>query len=295
MNISIFGSCVSRDTCEFLPHANVVTYVARQSVTSLATHHGEAGIDLSALESSFQRRMVLSDLLGSGVERIVANEEPIDLVLLDLVDERRGHWLFPDGTTMTNSLEAESCGAAAAGKTQGARLVEFGTDEHFAAWRHGFELLIEGLRKAALLDRSILLDIEWARAIDNAPHPQDNLVSRTGRNWRRTQRGARDAYRQLSTGRGIKRAWNNLRKVAPTDAEEFSDRAAYANRDFQRYRKVASANVPTVISRSSEQLRINSHHKWGPQPFHYRDSDYASIVTSISKEISRFPHGRTAE
>ena len=34
--------------------------------------------------------------------------QTIDVVLLDLVDERRGFWKFPDGTTMTNSIEVES-------------------------------------------------------------------------------------------------------------------------------------------------------------------------------------------
>lgn len=288
MNIAIFGSCVSRDTCEYLSDANVVVYVARQSVTSLASHHGEADVDLSALESAFQRRMVLSDLAGSGTERIVKNAEPIELVLLDLADERRGYWLFQDGTTMTNSLEIEACGAAAAAKMQGARLVDFGTDEHFTAWKHGFKVLIEELQRAHLLDRSIFLDIEWAQAIDDAPHPKDNYASQAGRKWRRIQRGARAAYRQLSAGRGIKRAWNVLRKVEPTDAEEFSDRAQSANHAYRRYREIARANVPETITRSSEHLRINSLHRWGPEPFHYRKSDYKSIVQDIRHRIEKF-------
>ena len=40
MKIAIFGSCVSRDTAEFMPDAEVVAYVARHSVTSLETPHG---------------------------------------------------------------------------------------------------------------------------------------------------------------------------------------------------------------------------------------------------------------
>ena len=115
MKIAIFGSCVSRDTAEFMPEAEVVAYVARHSVTSLESPHGTAGIDLSDLTSAFQKRMVTSDLKGSGIERIVKNAGDLDVVLLDLVDERRGFWKFPDGTTMTNSIEVESCGAARGG------------------------------------------------------------------------------------------------------------------------------------------------------------------------------------
>ena len=108
MKIAIFGSCVSRDTAEFMPEAEVVAYVARHSVTSLESPHGTNGIDLSDLTSAFQKRMVTSDLKGTGLERIVKNAKDLDVVLLDLVDERRGFWKFPDGTTMTNSLEIES-------------------------------------------------------------------------------------------------------------------------------------------------------------------------------------------
>src|SRR5699024_12045615 len=81
--------------------------------------------------SAFQKRMVTSDLKGNGVARIVKHADDLDLVLVDLVDERRGYWLFPDGTSMTNSLEVESCGAARYARRSRARLVEFGSVEPF--------------------------------------------------------------------------------------------------------------------------------------------------------------------
>ena len=66
MKVAIFGSCVSRDSVEFMPEAEVVAYVARHSVTSLEAPHGTAGVDLSELTSAFQERMVTNDLHGSG-------------------------------------------------------------------------------------------------------------------------------------------------------------------------------------------------------------------------------------
>src|SRR5699024_3901603 len=170
MKIAIFGSCVSRDTAEFIPNSEVVAYVARHAVTSLDAPHGDKGPDLSELSSAFQKRMVKSDLKGNGVARIVKHAKDLDLVLIDLVDERRGYWLFPDGSTMTNSLEVASCGAARYARRDGARLVEFGTDEHFERWKTGFEKLIEGLSTAELRDRTILLDIEWAGAVEGVQH-----------------------------------------------------------------------------------------------------------------------------
>lgn len=281
MKIAIFGSCVSRDTAEFMPEAEVLVYVARHSVTSLESPHGKAGIDLSDLTSAFQERMVTNDLHGSGLERIVNTASDLDVVLLDLVDERRGFWEFPDGTTMTNSIEVESCGAAREARRSGARLIEFGGEEHFVRWKAGFIQLVDGLRDAGLWEKTILLDTEWAGAVDGAQHPQSDSLAKLGRSWRRLQRGSREASRRLTRGQGIAEALTSLRDVRPTEAEEYADRAATANSAFGQYRSVARSMVKSTVTRSSSQVRINRDHKWGPQPFHYRDEDYKSIVQSV--------------
>lgn len=281
MKIAIFGSCVSRDSVEFMSDAEVVTYVARHSVTSLVSPHGADGIDVSDLSSAFQERMVIGDLSGIGLERIAKASREIDVVLLDLVDERRGFWSFPDGTTITNSIELESCGAARDARRLGARLVEFGTDKHFTQWKSGYTKLIEGLKDAGLWDKTILLDIEWAAAVDGAQHPKSDSWAKLGRSWRRMQRGSREASRSLSRGQGLAEVLTSLRHVRPTEAEEFADRAAVANADYIRYRRVAQSMVPSAVTRTSSQVRISRDHKWGPQPFHYRDEDYRSIVQSI--------------
>lgn len=285
MKIAIFGSCVSRDTAEFITDAEVVAYVARHSVTSLVTPHGADGVDVSGLNSAFQKRMVTGDLKGNGIARIVKSGKDLDVVLVDLVDERRGYWLFTDGTTMTNSLEVESCGAARDARREGARLVEFGTDEHFESWKTGFEKLIEGLIAADLWDRTVLLDIEWAAALDGARHPQNDSLAKVGRSWRKLQRGTREASRSLSKGQSIGEAWRSLSTVKPTEAEEYADRAAAANEKYHRYRDSARMMVSSTVTRTSSEVRISRSHKWGPQPFHYRDEDYQSIVRSVIKHI----------
>lgn len=287
MKIAIFGSCVSRDSVEFMPDSEVVTYVARHSVTSLESPSGQANIDISELTSDFQERMVTSDLKGTGLKRIVNHAKDLDVVLLDLVDERRGFWRFPNGTTMTNSIEVESCGAAREARRSSALLVEFGTDEHFACWKSGFTKLIDGLKDAGLWEKTILIDIEWAGAIDGAHHPQGDSMAKLGRRWRRLQRGSREMSRRLSRGEGVAEALTSLRHVRPTEAEEYADRAAEANADYVRYRSFASSMVSSTVTRASDQVRINKEHKWGPQPFHYRDEDYKSIVQSIRDLVEK--------
>ncbi|SMY01017.1 DUF6270 domain-containing protein [Brevibacterium antiquum] len=286
MKIAIFGSCVSRDTAEFMPEAEVVAYVARHSVTSLESPHGTNGIDLSDLTSAFQKRMVTSDLKGTGLERIVKNAKDHDVVLLDLVDERRGFWKFPDDTTMTNSIEVESCGAARAARRSGARLVEFGTDEHFDQWKSGFITLIEGLKDAELWEKTVLLDIEWAGALDGAQHPQDDIIAKFGRKWRRLQRGSREASRELARGNSLGAALQRIRRVEPTTAEEFADRASGANSKYWRYRLHARAGVKNIVAKSAQELRIDKEHRWGAQPFHYRRADYESIVLRVREIVN---------
>ncbi|TNM52966.1 hypothetical protein FHQ09_16920 [Brevibacterium sediminis] len=231
--------------------------------------------------------MVTSDLKGSGIERIVKHADDLDVVLLDLVDERRGFWKFLNGTTMTNSIEAESCGAARAARREGARLIEFGTDEHFTRWSTGFTTLIKELRAAGLWENTILLDIEWAGAVDGAQHPQNDGFAKAGRQWRRLQRGSREAGRELSRGRGLGVALQSLRKIKPTEAEEYADRALSANSDYIRYRKEARSLAASSVVRESREVRIDRDHKWGPQPFHYRHADYQSIVDSIRQQMMK--------
>lgn len=287
MKIAIFGSCVSRDTAEYIPDVDVVTYVARHSVTSLVTPHGSDGVDLSGLESAFQRRMVVNDLEGNGVARIVKDAKHIELVLIDLVDERRGFWLFHDGTTMTNSLEAESCGATRQARRDQARLIEFGTDEHFEAWKSGIDRLKSELAVAGLWERTVLLDIEWAGAIAGAPHPRNDVISMLGRRWRRAQRGTREVRRSFARGLGIGEACRQMRTVQPTETEDYADRAFAANNAYARYRREAHSRAISAVVRSSSEVRIGINHRWGPQPFHYRDQDYVSIMQETLRHIDR--------
>lgn len=285
MNIAIYGSCVSRDTCQFVPNSQVKAYVARQSVTSLLRPHGSANVDISQLKSPFQRRMVTSDLEGTGIAKICEHANDLDLVLLDLVDERRGYWEYPDGTTITNSVESEVGGINRAAQKAGARLIRFGEDEHFATWRHGFEKLIEALRAAGIWEKSLLLDIEWARYLAGSQHAFLNRHTQMGRRWRRIRRATRNAIRSISHGKGISTALMQMVNVNPTQAETFYDKAVRANVQYNRYRQAAREMVPMIVSRESQEVRIDPNHKWGPQPFHYLNEDYESIVRSIQAAV----------
>lgn len=281
MNIAIYGSCVSRDTCEFIAGSSVVTYVARQSVTSLIRPHQTSELNIATLDSPFQRRMVSSDLAGSGVDRILNGDEPIDVVLVDLIDERRGFWLFPNATTLTNSLEFEACGGQIYAKERGAKLIEFGSDEHFDHWKIGFQEFVKQMSEANLLDKCIHLDLEWARAVEGSPYPRDDLATHIGRRLRHIKRGFRGVRRNGMAE--AKDVWRSFRTVQPTESEVFSDRGKVANERYFRYRKFANKLIPKKVTRNSFELRIALSHRWGPQPFHYRDKDYLGVAAAVQR------------
>ncbi|MDN6530046.1 MAG: DUF6270 domain-containing protein, partial [Brevibacterium sp.] len=105
-------------------------------------------------------------------------------------------------------------------------------------------------------------------------------------------RGGREAPRRLSRGAGVGEAARHFRNVGRTETEEFADRARQANAKYARYREFARGKVAAVISKQSHEVRIDRDHKWGPQPFHYRDEDYFSIFDSIRARAAAIGVGR---
>jgi hypothetical protein len=89
--INIHGSCISRDAFEFITDEPIrlKEYIARHSMISAVSNSlnfNEEQVNLSNLESKFQRRMVLNDLNKMLFERIRNNKS--DYMLIELLDER---------------------------------------------------------------------------------------------------------------------------------------------------------------------------------------------------------------
>ncbi|WP_353951825.1 DUF6270 domain-containing protein [Knoellia sp. S7-12] len=166
----IYGSCVSRDTFEFLPEGyRLLTYVARQSAISAnAPATGVLG-RMKELPSAFQNRMVSGDVRGdlpTVLERHVAD---IDVLLIDLIDERGG--VIPLGGGYVTKL-SEMWGAGGREISAGVPLLAFGSDEHFRAWSGAFEIRVEQLERLGLKGKTVVLRTPWAKlAPDGTPIP----------------------------------------------------------------------------------------------------------------------------
>ena len=163
VRVLVVGSCVSRDTFEFLrpEYFALHGYVARQSLVSAFGRGGAPHFDLSGLTSAFQRRMLEGDARSSlpGVVADLADE--VDLVLWDLVDERLGLLDHDDGMVTTDSVElrqARHDGLAPDGPSGPA----FGSPEHLTRFKGVLPQWRELLTRTGLLSRTVLVAPPWA-------------------------------------------------------------------------------------------------------------------------------------
>ena len=286
MKIAVFGSCVSRDTCEFIADADVATYIARQSSIVSLNPVGANAFSSELLESAFQSKMFGGDQKADAIDRLTSSSP--DVIIIDLVDERRGVWEFPNGTFLTNSVEASRAGVNKWAPRAGARLLEFGSDEHFALWSSAFCGQVEQLGEADLLSRTIFLDIEWASALSGQPRPSRGARYSVGRQARRLRRRFRISSRRLRRGESLINSIRVGGEMTETKAESFARRARQANLLRKRYASYVSTLIENRVTRVEDSLRIDSNNRWGAEPYHFRESDYGSIAGEISQIARRF-------
>ncbi|SDS19464.1 hypothetical protein SAMN04489860_1010 [Paraoerskovia marina] len=159
----IYGSCVSRDTFEYLGDGfTLVDYVARQSLISAMTPPWAGDAPRAGFDSKFQQRMLHGDKNSNLIRRIArAKPANIDLLLWDITDERLGTWCGPDGSHLTRTVELLRTDAP---ERLSAKypLRHFGSSEHFAEWLSAVELFVGHLRSAGLLARVVPIAVPWA-------------------------------------------------------------------------------------------------------------------------------------
>lgn len=174
VRVFIYGSCVSRDTFEYLPQDRftLLKYIARQSLISAFSPPVEdVPAAVEELPSAFQRRMQRGDFASDVLRQIHRSKEEIDLLLWDLVDERLGVYVYGDGTVVTRTVELIRSGLDEEIAAEAEHL-PFGSDEHFARWAGAAERYLAFLDAQGLRNRTVLLAVPWAeRAVSGEPTP----------------------------------------------------------------------------------------------------------------------------
>ncbi len=169
----IYGSCVSRDTFEFLRPDGyaLLDYVARTSLVSAFAPSGLADVGTVETTSSFQRRMLESDWRGGLLPLLESRADQVDVLLWDLCDERLGLRDLGDGRYLTRSVDLLTTGVDGRLKDRSVTL-ELGEPAHRALWDDALGRWRELLGRLGLLDRVVLVAPPWAvEAGDGTPSP----------------------------------------------------------------------------------------------------------------------------
>lgn len=173
LGVLVVGSCVSRDAIPFVrPSTRLTGYIARQSLISAFAAPSDLPPEIEDLDSPFQRRMMAADFSSSLPTRVRDLAPGTDVVVWDLVDERLGVFVWPDGRATTRTIEWQRLHPDGA-VPEGARHVAFGTDEHLALFERALVHWDKLLSESGMLSRTVLLAPRWAeRTTEGAPTPK---------------------------------------------------------------------------------------------------------------------------
>lgn len=166
-NIFIYGSCVSRDAVAFMSAEHrLIDYVARQSLIS-AMSPATNLLSGDSLNSSFQNRMLEGDIASSLTRHLRRFSKDIDLIVIDLTDERLGVHALPDRSFVTRSSELvkskrlESINPLP-------KLTRLGTERHRNLWNMAAGKFVSTLEKTNLAEKVLVMDTQWASITDNS-------------------------------------------------------------------------------------------------------------------------------
>lgn len=159
--IAILGSCVSRDLLRvsLSDEAECPLYIARQSIISFGSRVSENKPEQPEFPHNFQLASYRSDIAGSGLLQ-VTRLPVVDVLLIDMVDERHGVYVSPLGEVMTRSIDGISTGVYD-GLTNWEHK-PFGSPEHLEAFSAKAVDLRDELKKAGLFEKTVVILTPWA-------------------------------------------------------------------------------------------------------------------------------------
>lgn len=164
-NLMIYGSCVSRDAFEELgPDYSLLGYIARQSMISALSPPTDL-LDGEALGSAFQNRSLVGDIKSNLLQNLRRHADDIDLLVIDLTDERLGVIRLPDATYVTHSSELVASGRldTVSGRKS---FIDAATEAHWTLWEMSANRLFGALTSMGLREKTLVLNTPWAEVTE---------------------------------------------------------------------------------------------------------------------------------
>ncbi|AOA59205.1 DUF6270 domain-containing protein [Acinetobacter larvae] len=165
LSILIYGSCVSRDSLEFISNReySLINYFARSSLATLNYTNPVASnsfiTSLNNIESKFQKRIVEYDLQHSILKSIVSSE--YDVLLMDLIDERFHLALLDNNQLVTRSNEFLKT------KIKPKSLINTHSDKFFDLWKQGVDNFFSILDEKGTINTIKLQRTFWTNELDS--------------------------------------------------------------------------------------------------------------------------------
>lgn len=180
LTISIWGSCVSRDTLDLAPTYNsqlsVGKYIARQ--TWISATSGPIPYPGDGLSSKFQSRMLRGDFASNALSTMIDASNTSDFIVLDLVDDRFSTVEIPSGQHFTFSATAKK--EKLVSHFPGKQLIKPGNSDHARMWL----LAAEKVREAfdPIMEKIVVFGGPWA-AIDQDGNRLPRHLGRSVNEW----------------------------------------------------------------------------------------------------------------
>ncbi|GGH65126.1 hypothetical protein GCM10007359_18060 [Rothia aerolata] len=105
--------------------------------------------------------MVHEDWAGNAWSQIFSYKNKIDLLLVDLFDERHGIYRFTRNEVVTRT--AEIVGTPLEEEVQNCQFLKFGTSPHFKTWKHAADVFAFRLRQNDLFEKTVVVKVPWAK------------------------------------------------------------------------------------------------------------------------------------
>lgn len=175
INTFIYGSCVSRDTYEMVGKErglNLIQSVARQSLVSAFHPTVPTLWNMKRIPSAYQRRNTLRDIESSLPPLLKSSKEDIDLLVIDLIDERSGFWQLPDGGVFT-PLQANRKAAKKPYSEFPGKRFSLNSPHYHSHFKKAAEQLKDLLISLGLFHRCIVIDIPLSTQIHPLQEGQD--------------------------------------------------------------------------------------------------------------------------
>lgn len=194
ITVSIWGSCVSRDTLALSPTFNdeltVGKYVARQSWISAVSDPVPYPGD--TLTSKFQSRMLRGDFASNALEMIRESSSTSDFIVLDLVDDRFNTVQISESQYFTLSATAKKQKMASYFPIK--NTFKPGTPEHTQLWLSAAKTVRKTLD--AVMGKVLVLGVPWATG-DSEGESLPSHLGKTVHEWNEINSVLLDILRSL--------------------------------------------------------------------------------------------------